>query len=432
MAVFAIIAAVLIVPANARAAGARSSRIIAQRASGPRTSKHAAAAASQLSVDLVKLRSGKTLRGGIARQNDDGSLTMAVSRDWLLKFDASLASKRLKDETSVQRTALEQLRDRLDKELAGRPEESPLAIFFRRERKRIEERLAQPASPEPPQFVWIDLKQKQVAKIVRASIERRRIACWSWYERLANVETRDAAGLDQELKHKRIDATQPPPDLSDRFPLRIQDDREWSARLALLTYALEKPLDFQGAGDMLVRSDRSAKAPDMASVIAQLFGGSLNSLLKELTDAGRATATTAESADDWLKPATREAEREKARAFRATRVHVNLGARQATVESVLAVQLDNAKWETIWSARETEDGTKIRASMEAAIGKDARVKSALGVLNSLGAASDDQIQQSIRFGAATMTAQQAVDRQFSAFEEPLLQRLDGPPLWWMK
>ncbi len=67
--------------------------------------------------------------------------------------------------------------------------------------------------------------------------------------------------------------------------------------------------------------------------------------------------------------------------------------------------------------------------MEAAIADDPQVKSALGTLQSLRAAADDQVRQAIRMGAATMAAQQAVDSRFFAFEGPLLQHLDGPPLW---
>jgi hypothetical protein len=54
----------------------------------------------------------------------------------------------------------------------------------------------------------------------------------------------------------------------------------------------------------------------------------------------------------------------------------------------------------------------------------------LGLLKSLGANGDDQVRSAIRFGAATMAAQQAVNSRFSKFQEPYLRRLDGPPLWW--
>ena len=102
------------------------------------------------------------------------------------------------------------------------------------------------------------------------------------------------------------------------------------------------------------------------------------------------------------------------------------------VSSVFAVQLGKGDWQIIWFDHQTEDGTKQRAAMEAVITKDPQVKAALGIVQSLGTAADDQVRQAIRFGAATMAAQQAVDSRFDAFEGPYLEHLDGPPLWWQK
>ena len=99
------------------------------------------------------------------------------------------------------------------------------------------------------------------------------------------------------------------------------------------------------------------------------------------------------------------------------------------MNSAFAVHLDTGDWQVIWSDRQAEDGTKERAGSEAAIASDPQVKSALGNLQSLGVAADEQVHEAIRLGAATMAAQQAVDSRFFAFESPLLAHLDGPPLW---
>jgi hypothetical protein len=389
---------------------------------------------SRLAVDVVKLKSGKTVRGTIARMDADGSLTMAVSREWLRKADPKLLASVEAEEAGTRVAALEQLRDRIKKELEQVPEESPVAAFLRGERKRVD-LLAESPQPEKPQFVWLELTAKKVAKIASPSIDQKRIAGWSWYERLASVETRDADDLARELARKRIDPAQPVPDLSERLPLRLQDEREWSARMALIHYSLGKPLDFQGTGDLLVRADRAKNAGDIAPLVAKLFGGQVDSLLKDLLNKGRsATDSSApgspKSSNAWLEPAIREAEREKARAFRATRVDLSLERRQAIVHSAFAVQLANGKWEVIWSDRVTEDGSQERPAIEAGIANDPQVKSALGLLKSLGANGDDQVRTAIRFGAATMAAQQAVNSRFSKFQEPYLRRLDGPPLWW--
>jgi hypothetical protein len=410
---------------------AQSTTGAARRSGSSRSA--AMAAGSRLAVDVIKLKSGKTLRGAIAHSEPDGSLILAVSREWLRKADPKLLTSVEADEARTRLAALEQLKERIKAELAKVPEESGVASFLRSEAKRIEKLLAaEPATTERPQFVWIELTKKKIAKIAPASADRKQVAGWSWYERLANVETRDAEDLERELRRKRIDPSQAVPDLSDRLPLRVQDEREWSARMALVTDALGKPLEFQGTGDLLVRADRSKNAGDIAPLIAKMFGGQVDSLLKDLLSEGRPAAASSKPPppNAWLEPAIKEAERDKARAFRATRLDFSLERRQATVNSAFVVQLAGGKWETLWSDQRTEDGAQARPEMEAGIATDPQVKSALNLLKSLGVNGDDQVGSAIRFGAATMAAQKAVNQHFLKFEEPYLRQLDGPPLWW--
>jgi hypothetical protein len=383
----------------------------------------------RLAVDVVRLKSGATLRGAIVHSAADGSLTMAVSREWLRKTNSVLFKKETSPETSVRKTALEELRDRVNRELAHVPEDSRLGAFLRSERKRVEKLLSDPVPSAEAQFVWLDLTKHDIAKAAPASAENRRIAGWSWYERLANVETRDAVGLEQDLRQRGIDPALALPDLSDRFPLRVQSEEEWAVRLALVEYALDKPLDFQGTGDRLLRVDQSANPKEAAALIPKLFAGQIEGTLNDLLGGRSALVATARSPESWLKTAYQEANGEKARAFRATRVDLDPTARQATVESVLAIRLKNGDWKTIWSDRESRDATKERPATETAISDDPQVKSALASLKSLGNVAEDQVRQAIRFGAATMEAQQAVDRRFVAFESPFLLHLDGPPLW---
>jgi hypothetical protein len=385
---------------------------------------------SRLAVDVVKLRSGRILRGAVARSSADGSLTLVVSRDWLRKADPRLLATVEADEARVRPVALGQLRDRIGKELKAIPEDSGVATFLRVERKRVESLLAGGAPAESPQFVILEFTPKQIVRVTSASVERKRILAWSWHARLANVESREADDLARELRRKRIDPSQPPPDLSERLPPRMQDEREWSARMALATYALGKPLDFQGTGDVLVRTDRSKNGANIAPLAARLLGGQVDSLLKDLLGEQHSATAKPKSPNAWLEPAIREAERDKARAFRATRVDVSLERRQASVTSAFIVESPNGQWETLWTDRATEDSSQDRPAIEANIAGDPQVKAALGLLKSSGAGGEEQIRAAIRMGAATMAAQQAVNQRFTAFEERFLRRLDGPPLWW--
>jgi hypothetical protein len=56
----------------------------------------------------------------------------------------------------------------------------------------------------------------------------------------------------------------------------------------------------------------------------------------------------------------------------------------------------------------------------------------LEAVNSFGIGADDQVRQAVRFGAATMSAQQAADARFFEFRDRYTRRLDGPPLVWSK
>jgi hypothetical protein len=392
---------------------------------GPATARR-----SQVAVDLVTLKSGKTLRGAIVRANADGSLIMAVSRDWLHKANPDLLARRKRAEAATTKIALEQLRDRIKRAIIGVADDSRLGGFLRSEGKRVERLLGDPNPPEEPRFVWLDLTKKEIGRIKPTSPDNRRIAGWSWSEGLANVETRDAHDLAHELQGRGIHPDRPLPDLSDQFPIRTQDDQEWSARLALVVYALHKPLDFQGTGDQLIPVDRSANPQDSGPLIDKLLGSQVNALFKDLLGDGRGPTANSVASGDWLKTARSEAERQRLRAFRATRVDLNLSGGQASVHSVFAARLDNGTWQIIWSGRESQDAARQRPDAEATINDDPQVKSALSNLKSLGIGADDQIHRAIRFGAATMEAQKAVDRGFFTFEEPLLRHLDGPPLWW--
>ena len=142
-----------------------------------------------------------------------------------------------------------------------------------------------------------------------------------------------------------------------------------------------------------MRADHAKNADDLAPLIAKMFGGQVDSLMKDLLNEGHPTAATPQSSNAWLEPAIREAEKDKARAFRATRVDLSLERHQATVNSVFVVQLANGKWETIWSDHAIEDGSQARPSAEANITGDPQIKSALALLKSLGTGGDDQVAQ---------------------------------------
>ncbi len=65
---------------------------------------------------------------------------------------------------------------------------------------------------------------------------------------------------------------------------------------------------------------------------------------------------------------------------------------------------------------------------EQQLNNDPQVKAALGLISALGVSADAEIKKAIRFGAATMAAQKAVDSDLVQLRDRYLDRLDGPPM----
>ncbi|MBS0202190.1 MAG: hypothetical protein JSS49_04760 [Planctomycetes bacterium] len=386
--------------------------------------------ASQTVVDIVSLKSGRTIRGAVIKADPVGTVTMAVSREWLRHSSPDLFQKVIAKEADQRKQVFEQLRNRLQGLLAVPPGEPQLVFFLKKEVERAEQQLKEGKADQPSQFVWVDIEHDSIAKMIHPAPDRQRAAMWAWSEQLANVETRDLHDLQRELKQRMVDSTIPPPDISDRLAPRPQDDREWAARLAIVNYTLVKPLDFQGTGDLLIRSNEDRKAVDLAPVLTKVLTSQVDTLLKDLLGDGRPGPP--DNNRDWLKQATRDAAASSVTGFRATRVDVKVEGSQATVQSVFVAQMPNGNWEVVWSHVETQDATKPRVDIEAKIAGDPQVKQVLETVKALGAGADDQVRQAIRFGAATMAAQQAADAKFFEFRDRYVNHLDGPPLTWSK
>ena len=380
---------------------------------------------SQMTVDAIGLKSGKVIRGVIASAPPEGPIIVATERQWLHKHLPDHFLKATAAETELQKQANRQLIERLNKRLAAQVEQPGLAFFLKQELERAESQREKP--PAAPQFVWLELERDTISRISPAPVDPKRIAMWAFGEYLQNVESRDQQDLQKELTQRKVDFTANPPDLSDRVGPRPQSDHEWAARMAVVEYTLGKPLDFQGTGDLLIRTDGNQQAIDLAPLLTRTLNSQVDSLLKELTGEPRAASPTTEN-KDWLKSATKSANAESVRGLRATRVEVQTDGLKAVVQTVFSARMPDGSWEVIWSHRVSQDGTKPRPDAEAKITKDPRIQQITDTVKSLGAGGDDQIRQAIRFGAATMAAQQAADSRFFEFRDRYTKHLDGPPL----
>lgn len=375
-------------------------------------------------TDVVRLADGDVVRGQVVRQAADGTLLVATRRAWLEQAEPRLARQAAADE-AVQTTAvLKQLATRIDAMLAappGRFDESLLA-HVRREQARVTAML-EADTPTVPQFMWLSLPGNRVRGVERAEPAWRVLVQWGWHENLDRVETLSQRELATALEQRGIDVAVPPPSLVDRLPPSPQSDDQWQARVALLEDAYGKSVTFQGTGDIVVRSDREVTIEALLPVVTQMLSGDVGGLLDLLGGAGGGRPAVAQ--DRWLASARRQAGSDGH--FRATRVQTKPEQGVVEVESAFEVRLADGTWATVWRDRQQVDATQPRAGLEERIAGDPRVGQALQAIKAFGAIDEAALTEAIRFGAATMEAQEGIDIRFNAFRSDHTLRLDSPP-----
>ncbi len=390
--------------------------VLAQSKSAPR---------DQLAVDVVSLKTGRSLRGAVLYRSPKADVSVAVSRSWLKQANPAYYEQAAAADALSQREAWTQTRDRLKLLLELPPEQPRLAFFYRSELERLEELLGKD-DPLETLFLVLDLPAASVGRVTLANPERRKLALLAWQEEIPDVETRDANSLKQILVKEGVPLEGPLPDLSDRLPAQPQSEREWEARLAIVEYALGRPLDFQGMGSTIVRTGADQPV-DLAAVLPRLLQEQVGSVLDDLLGNARPTGKPVDDRE-LLKPAIAEAETAGSRGFRLTRLQLNAETSQVMVETCFVARLSPDDWQPVWAAVEHADGRQARPEQEAQIEADPQLQTALKSIKSLGLGVEDSLRQAIRVGAATMAAQQGADGRFFELRERYTRRLDGPRL----
>ena len=405
---------------------------------------------SDLAVDAVRLRSGERLLGAALGESKDGTLQMAVQRKWLRDALPEYYRSVVADEAAEQRVITKKLVERIDqwvREVEARPGSEnasrQLLGFLQDQRQQLKDLLEQLQSDEgerdsaaglDTQFVLLDLSRNRIASRMIQTPERRRIALLAWRERFREVETQSADQLREALESRKIDVADngDPVDLSDRVPPAAQSDDEWAARQAIVESGFGQLLEFQGTGGALFRTDGGAAQVDVAAMLPQLLESQLTSQLADLlaepgfgnAGSGRRKPAVKSAA---LGPAIREAEQFGRRGFRVTQLDLDLNGGRARVTEQFVAKLPGGDWKVVWSETVAEDARKARGAAEEQIANDPQVKQLLRIAEQLGGAGG-QAKTAVRFGAATMAAQQSAAARFFRFRDRHTQRLDGPPL----
>ena len=385
------------------------------------------AAVQRAPVDQVAVRGGPKLRGMLFAQGEDKSVTLLVSAKWLKGANAEWFATQRRKTLDAHLLALEQAVERLGKELANEHPEA-MKAFLKQQRDEIQEELNN-VEKFDPEFVWIGLTAREAERVEATTPERRQLLAWAWNESLDRSEARDADDLQKELKARAVNPISWPLSFVERLPAREQTDDDWSARMAIADYAMSTPLDFQGTSDVLVRAGRDAPA-DLAPLLVNMLRKQLQSQLGDLFGEPRPAApkNNKGAVAESLKTAIQTAESEKRRGFRATRMQQSDDLSAVTVTTQFVARLPDGSWEVVFQHVERADAKQARPDAEQRIQQDPQVKKILDLTRQLGGAADEQIQQAIRFGAATMSAQTTCDSQFASFRDRYLKSLTKPPL----
>jgi hypothetical protein len=389
-------------------------------------------AAARLAVDVVLAKGNREVRGSIVQRREDGSLSIAVRRAWLAEQQPAWAAELDASADRERQSALEALLKRIRAWLERRADDQELAAIVRREQQGFERQLAtapadRPAE-QPSEFVLIELPADQIRRAFAATEDRKQAALVAWQERLDDVESTSVDRLGKTLDDRRPDWRNLVVDLSDRLPQTAADsDPEWSARMAVYEYAFRNRLDFQGTGDFIVRTG-AGDAPSGAELLSGLLQEGLGGDLAELLNGALGTDTKPVRRKTWLETASAIAEREDAIGFRVTRTQQDLTNKSVSVEDRFVARMPDGTWETIWIETVTLDASQERKELEDRIRGDQQVAEALKVAEGLGLSGE--ITTAVRFGAATMDAQQTADDRFFKFRDRYTQRLDGPILKW--
>ena len=386
---------------------------------------------TRLAVDILNLKSRQQFRGLVLNTNTNEDLKIAVSREWFQHFDEKAYAKVDKEAKSEEKRARQQLKTRLE-QLTSTGKHPAFDFFVKKELERVTAAIDAPPDDEC-QFLVVRLKRSLIANFILASESNRRVAIWAWSERLPKIESREVSDILKELKSKvqDFDATLTVPDLSTRFPMMEQSESQWRIRLAIVSHGLAERIEFQGSGKMMIQVGDDKQPQNANAIMTQMLQARtesvLGELLGDLLGDPKSKSLLPDGKSDWVKAAIVKTEALGMGYFHATNVKVDPLGEIASVESVFMVKHADGDWRMAWNGIRDERASQQTADSIARVTKDSQIESLKNSLQAI-VGVNDAFDKAIRFGAATMTAQQNVNEQFETFVERYLRRLDGPPL----
>lgn len=389
-----------------------------------------------LAVDVVEVAGGPALHGLVLNRESRGEVVLAVERAWLAQADPPRFQHLAESEQATAQQAWTELRQRLQAWHAQTDLPAGLAAYVESEQKRAAAALVQlaegPAPQDSRQFLLIELPLQQVQRIQPATPENRQRALLGWRENLDRVSSRPGAELEHELKSLGFQPDSEQVNLSERLPLRLQSDREWLARKAILTFVHHKSLEFQGTPARLYRTGNGVPPVSPARLLAETLQSQLQRTLEELVEPGRAPGpeVNAPFPPGTLATCRQEAKRLSLWAYRATSIVLDAEGRRGRVHSRFDLQVGPQEWLTIWQASREGGGGGLRDNAtRQRLREDPQVQAILRGLKEVGLAGEDAIDAALDMGLATQQSLSELDTQFQLFLGHYGVHAEGPPLF---
>lgn len=395
---------------------------------------------TELGVDVLTLTDGDRVLGSVTGEARDGTVTIAVRRAWLKENLPERHDELLEAAERERRAAHDRRIARITAWRNERLDHAGISRFLETQTRKLEAAFATDDEGdgeadddiEPTmesEFVLLSFAKDELRRTYVQPPSRRVIAALAWRERLRNVESRSVDSLGRELRRGNVAMPGQPVDLSDRLP-RVsaadEDGDAWAARVAVVEYQYVESLDYQGTGDVLVRTTGRDEQPGLEEVLAEFAKPVQGLNILDLVDPPRGGPKpgTTRKAPSYEK-AIAEAEKRGLKGFRVTTVEPNLLGKRTVVETRFVAKLP-AGWRTIWRNTSTADASKARPELEERIAEDERVGQLLKTVGALGLGGDGAMTTAVRFGAATMAAQEEANDAFYEFTESVGGSLDAP------
>lgn len=395
----------------------------------------ASAPVQKRAVDMAALVGGQRIFGMQAAPPSEGKVVFFVQRQWLRKHQGELYRTATAGEADRRKQAWEQLHQRLLAWRQRRSEPKVFASFLDRSLRAAEAELAsqdKAAEPaEPSQFMILELPTAKVRNSYAQPPEVRRLLGLAWQERLDNAEGLSAAEISEQLKARGVDPERAQPDLSDRFDIQPQTDRQWAAKVAVVEFEILGEPHYQGTGGVLVRDGAGQQRPQVGDLVGSLLQDQLGDALGDLLNgAGGAERPKPE---DRRRQATDKALATAAadgfRGVRVTYLDQNLANRRVTVDDRFFARMPDDAWQEVWQQTATLDTNRAGKDDDQPLAADPQVAEILKVVKGLGLdTNQDLFKTALRFGAVTQQAMQATDRDVAQFLRMNTRQLTGPPM----